>query len=368
VAIRILNVENDRGYSVALQAALEAAGAAAFELDVDGSLAEMEARLDSSSCDLLLLSLELRGNRGLTVVEQVREAMPGVPVLMMSESGGEDRALAAVSAGAQDYLVKGVFPLEALPRVVRYAVERASAEGTRHRSEQRNRSILEAIPDGLFQVDEAGIYLDFVPGRSFMPYANPEDFIGRAVVEVLPEPVGAGALKLVQAAIRTGEIQQFEYEFRQADKLFSFEARAVPVGDREAMVVVRDVSDLRLAEAALRENAEKIKDQAERLRVLVEAATLISAKATPDEIQDACLDGITRVVECDRVVYQRVDAKKRTIVPLKWRGALPPSPGEPRREGMPGMRLLDEQLPYVLVADSLDVVKHHGTRSVAGCR
>ena len=40
-----------------------------------------------------------------------------------------------------------------------------------------------------------------------------------------------------------------------------------------------------------------VENRGERLRVLAEVATMISSRATPDEIQDACLDGMTRVID-----------------------------------------------------------------------
>jgi K+-sensing histidine kinase KdpD len=80
--------------------------------------------LSTGEYDALLLSFELDGRDGLTALEQVLDAEPGVPVVVLT--GREDHAVgeAAVRRGAQDYLVRGALDGRRLSRTLGYAVQR----------------------------------------------------------------------------------------------------------------------------------------------------------------------------------------------------------------------------------------------------
>ncbi|MBY0460198.1 MAG: ATP-binding protein, partial [Gemmataceae bacterium] len=56
---------------------------------------------------------------GLTLVEKVRENFPRVPVVLMTGSGNEKIAVAALKAGAADYVPKQALTLDLIPVVER---------------------------------------------------------------------------------------------------------------------------------------------------------------------------------------------------------------------------------------------------------
>lgn len=96
------------------------------------NLAEAEAMVDdATSC--VLLDLGLPDARGTTGVARLQELRPGVAIVVLT--GGEDEAqgMRAVSAGAQDYLVKGRTDERVLARSILYAVERQRAEESARR-------------------------------------------------------------------------------------------------------------------------------------------------------------------------------------------------------------------------------------------
>ena len=124
--LRILLVEDDDGDAVLVEELLAITGA-----DVDIVRAQSLAdaiRHAGPQLDCVLLDLDLPDAQGLTALLRLKEVQPDVAVLVLTGFADEQRGVAAVGAGAQDYLVKGQIDGAGLLRAVRYAVERRRAE------------------------------------------------------------------------------------------------------------------------------------------------------------------------------------------------------------------------------------------------
>ena len=93
-------------------------------------------QLERSDC--VLLDLNLPGTTGLDGLRAILQADSGAAVCVLTGLDDEHLGIAAVAAGAQDYLVKGKADGEVLVRAIRYAVERRRAEASllRLREEQ----------------------------------------------------------------------------------------------------------------------------------------------------------------------------------------------------------------------------------------
>lgn len=125
-------------------------------------------------------------------------------------------------------------------------------DAARHGGEGRYRALLEAVPDMMFRVGADGTYLDFIPAKGLEPYVPPEEFLGKRAGEVLPQDVAKVVLNAIETALETGETQTIEFELvRQDETITAFEARVVPIGEDEVLVVARDVTSARQAEEEL---------------------------------------------------------------------------------------------------------------------
>lgn len=125
--LRVLLVEDNPGDAVLVREALADAPGPTFALTWQSTLKDGTAALDGSTFDAVLLDLSLPECRGLETLERFRAACEAVPVLVLSGLDDERTALAALHAGAQDYLVKGHFDGALLARALRYAIERKRA-------------------------------------------------------------------------------------------------------------------------------------------------------------------------------------------------------------------------------------------------
>ena len=100
------------------------------------SLPEGVAMARRDKPDVMILDLTLPDSSGLATVRAMRAALPDVPVVVLTGRDDNELALAALQAGAQDYLIKGQFEHDALGRAVRHALVRARLEGQLRESQK----------------------------------------------------------------------------------------------------------------------------------------------------------------------------------------------------------------------------------------
>lgn len=123
--LRILVVEDDEGDAVIVREHL-LDGGLEHEVTWVRSVDEALTRLD---VDCVLLDLGLPDAMGLSALERVLAA-GAPPVVVLTGLTGSDAGVAAVAAGAQDFLVKDEVGPDELARAVRYAVQRRRLEDT----------------------------------------------------------------------------------------------------------------------------------------------------------------------------------------------------------------------------------------------
>lgn len=124
--MRVLLVEDDDGDALLFEELLVDAGAA-VEVQRARTVAEAQRAL-SGGFACAVLDLGLPDADGLGALLEVRTAAPNLPVLVLTGLTDTEQGLAAVAAGAQDFLVKGRVDGEQLLRAINYAVQRQRAE------------------------------------------------------------------------------------------------------------------------------------------------------------------------------------------------------------------------------------------------
>lgn len=123
----VLLVEDDPGDALLVEE-LVADSALKMRLQWVRSMAEAREALAFEVPDCVLLDLHLPDAQGLEAVSMVQSHADQVAVVVLTGLAEEETGLAAVAAGAQDYLVKGRVEPELFGRAVRYAIQRKQAE------------------------------------------------------------------------------------------------------------------------------------------------------------------------------------------------------------------------------------------------
>jgi signal transduction histidine kinase len=138
--IRILLVEDnpDDAQLVRRKLERELARPDWFRLNHVGAMQPALDALGKGEHDVVLLDLQLPDSEGISTVTRVREAVTSVPIVVFTGAGDEEMALAALRAGAQDYLVKDELGGGAvLHRSIRYAIERMRITEERRQLQER---------------------------------------------------------------------------------------------------------------------------------------------------------------------------------------------------------------------------------------
>ncbi|MBD2462947.1 PAS domain S-box protein [Oscillatoria sp. FACHB-1407] len=163
---------------------------------------------------------------------------------------------------------------------IRDITERKQAEAAILQSEARNRALVNAIPDLMFLIHRDGTYLDCKVDDDNTSLLPAHELIGRNIRDVLPSDLAQQRLFYIEQALKTGTMQRFEYQLQlngrdRASSLYrsispnlppvaadepnirDYEARVVVSGEDEALAIVRDITDRKRSEVALRTSEEK---------------------------------------------------------------------------------------------------------------
>jgi CheY-like chemotaxis protein len=119
---RVLVADDDPDIRQLLSDRLQAYGYCA-ETAVDGAHALNIMQVETF--DGLILDIEMPDMDGLDVLQQIRSRDLRMPVIMVTASGSKDRAVQAVSMGAQAYVLKPFDPKE-LQHIVEHWIDRTA--------------------------------------------------------------------------------------------------------------------------------------------------------------------------------------------------------------------------------------------------
>lgn len=168
----VLLVEDDAGDALLVEE-LVADSALKIRLQWVRSMAEAAEVLAADVPDCVLLDLHLPDAQGLEALSRVRAAAERAAVVVLTGLAEEETGLAAVAAGAQDYLVKGRVEPGLFGRAVRYAIQRKQAEraavalqASRMQAQENARLERGLLPRPLLRGEGVEAVARYRPGRA----------------------------------------------------------------------------------------------------------------------------------------------------------------------------------------------------------
>ena len=148
-------------------------------------------------------------------------------------------------------------------------VEERTAQFQQKSSELK--AILDAFPDLFFRHAADGTILSCQIGHQERNSDfTPEKVLGKRLVECFPPELGEKFQAAIAQTLRTQSLASLEYSQPVPTGEEYYEARFVPAGDQEAIGVIRNISDRKIAEQALRASEQKTKEKALELEAMLQ--------------------------------------------------------------------------------------------------
>ncbi|MFN7017538.1 MAG: ATP-binding protein, partial [Fimbriimonadales bacterium] len=124
--------------------------------------------------------------------------------------------------------------------------------------EQYLNSLLSALPDLLFVIDREGVYQE-IYAYDESQLAVPKEFaLGRSIYECLPHEFAEQAMRPVYFVLETRQPFLWEYSLPVQGEIHYYEARFVPYTDERVIILVRDVSERKMAQLMLEETNQRL--------------------------------------------------------------------------------------------------------------
>ncbi|HIK14695.1 MAG TPA: PAS domain S-box protein [Leptolyngbyaceae cyanobacterium M33_DOE_097] len=137
--------------------------------------------------------------------------------------------------------------------------ELKQAELALRRSEATKNAIIQAIPDLLVRMDRDGHHQELICNE-YLQVLRPDSPIHAATVrDILPFNQTEQRLQYTNLALDTGQLQVYEQALELDGQLRHEEVRIIPLLNQEVLVIVRDITDRKQAEFALREKQQQLK-------------------------------------------------------------------------------------------------------------
>jgi PAS domain S-box-containing protein len=137
------------------------------------------------------------------------------------------------------------------------STESKQAEEALRQSEILNRTILNALPDLIICMHRDGTYLDIKSTAAF-PTELPNLKIGENVANTLPPEAAEQCLTAVTEALKTRTMQIYEFPLTVQGHHLWQEARIGPLNADEVIIIVRDLTQRKQMEEALRQSEARL--------------------------------------------------------------------------------------------------------------
>jgi len=246
--ICVFLVDDDEDDYVLTRDMLAEAVGARFELEwVDTYEAGLEA-MEQAQHDVYLVDYFLGERDGLELLCAAIASGCKAPIIMLTGRGDHAVDVAAMRAGAADYLDKGELSAPLLERSIRYAIERQRAEEALRESEERLRAIFESAQDAIFTKDLEGRYTRVNAACASLFGLTPNEMRDKTDFDLFPPEIARHTQEIDRAVMGKGEAISIEDTKPIADVMHTFHVSKVPLRDASGKIVglcgiARDITE-----------------------------------------------------------------------------------------------------------------------------
>ncbi len=231
----------------------------------------MASALEEKTWDVIIADYVMPGFDALAALKLVQKRDLDLPIIIVSGAVGEDRAVAAMKAGAHDFVIKDnlarlVPALEREIREARVRRERRLAEEALRESEERYRTFIEAATDIIATIDlDSGVissvnrFVEETLGYKREQIVNKVSYLDL----IHPDDRGEAQRRLEDRIYRDIRHPNSPYRLRKADGLYlDVEINGGLLLDNKGkpatyLAIIRDMTERKRADQALSESEER---------------------------------------------------------------------------------------------------------------
>lgn len=124
---------------------------------------------------------------------------------------------------------------------------------------KKYKALLEAQPDLMFIFDKDGTYLEYYAPDVSILIDKTENIIGSNLKDYFETSVANNFIEVLRKVSSNHKVEPIEYDINLPNEKHSFEARFVSLGESRILSIVRDVTERRISEEALK-NEKRLSD------------------------------------------------------------------------------------------------------------
>lgn len=237
-----------------------------MQVSVAGAAQDGLEMLKHGGYDAIVCDYQMPKMDGLQLLKKLRHEGNSIPFILFTGKGREEVVIEALNSGADFYLQKGGQPAAQFAELaykIRQAVQGRRSEYALLESERRYRDLVENSFDGVWSMNGDGITMYVNHRMAEVLQRRPEDMIGHHLSEFLFEDdIEANRARITERA--AGVKGKYEQSFRRADggrvvcMVSAVPAMGADGSFQGSVAIHMDVTEMRMADAALRERQMKL--------------------------------------------------------------------------------------------------------------
>ena len=122
------------------------------------------------------------------------------------------------------------------------------------------KSLLEALPDLIFVLDEEGRFIDYKSGNSKELVMPKKNFLGKIVFEVLEKNLAQNIINATQYTLKENKMSEIEYSMKLKDEIDYFECKVVPFEKNKVIAIARNITERKNLENSLKKERQRLDD------------------------------------------------------------------------------------------------------------
>ncbi len=227
-------------------------------------------------------AVEIIGQPGTTLMPAGRKNEE-VEFLGRLEKGEAIRSLETIRIGKDQQLIEVSVTISPIrdsrgrlvgtSKILRHIGEQKRMEAARRASEARYRTLFEYAPDGILIADSRSYYVDANPSVCELLGYSREELIGLHAADIVAPSEIQNVAPALEAILTDSDYHR-EWQFRRKDgSALSAEVIATLMPDGNVLGVIRDITERKSAEHALREKERQLYSSDRRLAMIMHGMT-----------------------------------------------------------------------------------------------